>query len=488
MGQLESQYDLTVNWTELFLRRLEQIAITYLTHRWVVVGIAAWLCFVIAPQLFFGAFSTKSPLGMTPLLNTIIGIPLLFGPMILVLQAKAQFAHSRSRLLPSFAMPHLAVLAGLLVALTIAFPLTIAACCRLDPLGITALAVAMAAPTIWAAHTNRMWGMLVGLVVFFSTMTQAGAGWWVLPSASAWPIHAVILAIGVTMQAGWFWRLAQLREEMDDYQTTAQWAGARKTGIEVAEQRRAIANQMRRSKLMSWVSDAWLRRLGGYYGGNQFGLARLLRYGFGQPAEVQGLFMAVFFYAFTIFMAKYSYSAQGLQSGPPFGAMLFYLIFATMFPGFTAGELLAQRRSRIATEMLRPLARGQLVDGLFAASLWNSAAMWLVMNTGLALLVWQLAYDQFTFASLGMLLLLTAAGSLAIGGVALRTAVWPSLFKRLAGLYIAMFPVTAPLIAWQVGRAKFDEWPFIVAATAFVAFGVWMITQAKRVWMNLELG
>jgi hypothetical protein len=35
-------------------RQIRQVAMTYLTHRWVMAGIAAWLLLVVMPQLVVG--------------------------------------------------------------------------------------------------------------------------------------------------------------------------------------------------------------------------------------------------------------------------------------------------------------------------------------------------------------------------------------------------------------------------------------------------
>jgi hypothetical protein len=465
-------------------RQIRQVLITFITHRWIMAIIAAWLALIVVPQLILGGLSAQSPTDLVPMVNTLMGMPLLFLSIMLVPQAKAQFAHSRAALMPGFVLPHIVVLGVILLLLVIVFPLAVGWCCRFDSLGITTLAAAIVTPLLWAVHFNRMWGMVVGLAVFYSTMTTSGAEWWLIEAASHRPIHVVILLACLGMILGWLVRLCRLREEMDDYQTTVHWHASRKSGTEVSEQRRIVAEQVRRSKLASFISDAWLSRVGGYHGDNWHRLARLLRFGFGQPAELTGLFMAVWFFAITLFLAKYSFA----QNSSGFNAMLFYIQVAMLFPGMFAGEWLAQRRPRIAVELLLPLSRERLVGGLFAATAWNAAAFWLVLNVVLVLLLWLTAKDLFTPAVVGLMLLLTGSGAFGLGALSLRTAVWTSVVKRLGVLMITMFLFQAPLLAWSLGREKLGDALFVLPAAVLCGVGVLFANLARRAWLNVELG
>lgn len=467
-----------------FVNQLKKVATIYLTHHWVMAGIAAWLLLVTAPQLFLGADSKKSAQDMAQQASTVLGMPIFFLSLMLVPQAKAQFAHARSRLTPDFAWPHVAILAALLLVLVIGFPLVAAGCFRVDPIGTIALAVAMSASAIWASHFNRMLGMVIALIVFCSTMTSAGTDWWLLRAESHPPALVVIVLAGVGLLVFWLWRLANLREEMDDYLTLTQWRTARKAGSEVPEQRRILAEAARRNKLAAWVTDAWHARLGGYHHGGLFHLARLLRYGFGQPAEIQAVFMAVMFAAISLFMARFSSSAKG----PGFGAIYFYVIMATIFPGFLAGEWLAQRRPRIAAELLLPLSRPQLFTGLFTATAWNAVECWLAMNAGLVLVASQTLGDQFTVEKIGMALLMTASGAFATGGLSLRISVWPSFIKRLAVLMAAMISLQIAMRAWTSKSNALADAPFVLLAVLLVAAGALFLKLARSAWLNLELG
>jgi hypothetical protein len=465
--------------------QMKHVAITYLTHRWVMAGIAAWVVLIAGPQLVAPVVTGMAPSDALPMLMGVLSMPIFFLSIMLVPQVKAQFAHPRARLVPRFALPHLAVIVGLLVALLVLYPLIVAVCLRLDAIGVVVLSFAIAAPGVLGLHFNRFSGMLVSIGVFYSTISSAGATWWILEADSHRTIHAAILLAAVATLALWLWRLCHLWEEHDDYQTTVHWPTARKSGVEVSEQRRILADHFRRHKTLSWLNDAWHARLGGFHRRTLTGIARLLRYGFGAPVEIQAVWMSGMFFAITLFIAEFGF---GGQSNTGFGAIQMYLIMAAMFPGMMAGEQLAQRRPRIAVELTLPLSRTRLVDGLFAATAWNATVFWFGMAAGLLLAAWRLLGQQFTGSTIAMLLLMTASGALAMVGVSLRVSVWPSRIKRLAVMMAAMFAIAMPILVWTYGRANVGDAPFVLVAAILVAIGAAFITRARRAWLNLELG
>lgn len=466
------------------VQQIKQVVVTYVTHRWVMAGIAAWLLLGVTPQLFMGFAGTKPPSELAPVIMMLLGMPIFFVSIMLVPQAKAQFAHWRNRIVPGFVLPHITVLASLLIVLVILFPLLVGWCYRFNPLGTTAMATAIAASAIWGSHSNRYWAMWVALAVFYSSLTTAGSNWWLVEDASNRPFHAMILATGIVLLIGWLWRLSSLREEMDDYQTKAKWRTAFKAGTEVAEGRRAAAEQLRRNKFTAWFCDVWMARLGGYHGGSLVRLARLLRYGFGLPAELQGVVMATWSAAIFLFMAKLGYLENALEYGP----VHLYMYMAMICPGFFVGEWLAQRRPRIVAEVLLPLARSRLVEGLFAATAWSAALYWLAMNAGLVLVAWLSLGDQLSLAETAMMLLLTATSTFAMAGFGLRIAVWPSSIKRLAVLTVAIISLQVPLFVWVVESQDYSDALFLVLAVVMVLVGTILTRWAKNAWLNLELG
>jgi hypothetical protein len=213
-------------------------------------------------------------------------------------------------------------------------------------------------------------------------------------------------------------------------------------------------------------------------------LPRLLLYGFGPwPTEFQAIVMTLMFAAVTVFMADFAYWAKGSEAG----SLSIFLFFTTVMPGFLGGEALAQRRPRIAAELLRPLTRNQLIDGLFAAAARNAVVNWLIMNAGLLLVAWHVLGRQLTPPTIATYVLVSVATSFAAWGLSARMAVWQSHLKRLI-LMMFVWGAASGLVQVWLATGKTGEWPFVILAIVLAAIGALLVASARRAWLNLEIG
>lgn len=462
-------------------RQIKQVSLTYITQRYL------WPAFVpfcpIAILMAVSSFRSRrgTPDAVTPLLFG-IGIPMLTFLPFLVGLAKSQVAHSRARLVPRFWPAHLIVLAGTLLALTILLPLVAAWISGFAMLGMLAVAMAVGAPALWGSHLNRIGPMLAALVAFYSLLTGAGLNWWIIDSPKHYGIHFVIFIVGAFLIAAWIWRLSQLHEESDDYQNPYLWFLSRRIGGEAVEQRRIVAAQVRRNWLLGMVGDWWHTRLGGYYGGERAGLVRLLRYGFQPtPIEFQGLWFCMMVLCMGIFFTQFSLNSN---NGAVSGGYFFIVPFATLIPGLLPGEMLAQRRPRTANELLLPLSRRQLIDGLFTAAARNAVTLWLMIHIAIAVVV-AMADLSLTLRTIAMFLLLSATTTFATLGIGLRFSVWPSMAKRLFTIVLASNFVGG-FLGWILRRNSLGDAQLITSAVVLVAIGIWAIRSARSAWLNLE--
>jgi hypothetical protein len=345
------------------------------------------------------------------------------------------------------------------------------------------MAVAVGAPALWGSQINRFGPMLVSLIAFYSLMTKGGLDWWIVRAGDHLAVLGIVFAVGAASIVAWLWRICHLHEEAADYQNVYALTLARRTGSQAVEQRRIVATQLGRNQLTSRSSDWWHERLGGYYGGSPAGLVRVLRYGFAaNPVEVQGLFFAAMIVSVGIFFSQLSFLAR---EGAEFGGMFFIAQFAILLPGQIGGELMAQRRPRIANEMLLPLSRSQLIDGLFTASAGNAARLWIIINAAVGI-VTLTSKDEVPLQTIAMFLLLTATGAFAGFAMSMRTAIWPSMTKRLMVLMCGWLVLATPFILWATMRANWGNAPFVACAVAIVAVGVILLFAARRAWLNLE--
>ncbi len=464
------------------LRQIKQVCMTYIMQRYLWLG-AAFLALIIVPNIIALLGSRHGRPDATGPLLFVIGMPQLFVLPFLVGLAKSQLAHSRARLLPRILPAHLVVLGVILATFLVLLPIAAAWLAGFQPLGALAFAVAIGVPALWGAHLNRFGPMLISLITFYSLLTPSGLNWWIVHSADHIVIHTAIVIAGTVLSLAWFVRLCKFDEEMDDYQNTSQWFLSRRTGTEAIEQRRLVAAQARRHLLFGSIGDWWRARLGGYCGGSNARLVKQLQYGFLQvPVEVQGLFFVAMMLCLGIFLTQFSILAQ---QGGVTGVVMFLVQFGNILPGMMAGELLAQRRPRIANEMLLPLSRDRLINALFAASIRNSIVLWLMMHVALGIV---LAMSGRPFASRSILafLLLSASSTLAVVGASLRVSIWPSQAKRIIVSMVAMMILLPPLFAWMASEASINGATLATLVIALTAIGFWAVRSARRAWLNLE--
>ncbi len=468
----------------MLLNQIREVGVTYVTQRYLWWGLAL-LTFMVGPQLILTFRPNRSPMDAAQPMMMVLGMPMLFVVPFLVGHVKVQLAHSRARLTPHFLPAHLIVLGGVLITVFLLYPLLLATMCSFNPLGFIALAIAIGVPAIWGSQLNRLIPIAVSIIAFYSLFTNWGLHWWMIDASAHRIEHACITMVGMALAVAWVWRVSHLTEEMDDFQNVYQGLLARRAGSDAVEQRRNLAIQVGRNRFQTWISDRWHARLGGYYGGSQAGLVRLLHYGFSIiPTEIQSLFMAVMIVCLGVFLGQFSYLAK---PGASFGALFFFIQFAILLPGYMAGELLSLRRPRIAFELLLPMSRTQLVDGLLTLAVRNAFVQWLVMNAAISVVV-LLVSDEFPIHMAAMYLLLSGTTMFAAMGLSLRISIWPSRVKRFAVMWVAWMAYLVPLFSWWDSRDTFGDWPFVLLAVVLAAAGAGLLFAARRAWLNLELG
>lgn len=464
------------------LRQIRYVLATYTGHRMAMTAMLFAAVFIILPNLFGALDSTHGSDRSAQAMTTILGMPLFFLMPFLVGHVKTQFCHPRARLTPNFNLPHIATVAGILLVLLVLFPSILAAYSGFPATGLMAVAFAIAAPAVWGIHLSSWIWMLLSIGSFYSLLTTWGTHWWVIDAAQHQLAHAAIIAIGCCLIVAWMVRLTYLFEELPDYQRTMQWSSSRRSGGEVAEQRRIIAQHVGRSRFITWASDFWLSTIGSYHGNDPFRIARLLRFGFNaQPIELTALFMATWFLAISLFLSELSAMQQG-----GVGTLWFLVQMSIIMPGVWAGQALIGRQPRMAMELTRPLGRQQYFDNLLLAAAWNTAIGWLMFNIALTIAAVRTIETAITPAMAGMFVLISTSIAVAAYGIAVRTAVWKSIVARLAALLIGSIAMMLPIGGWWLGRVNFGDAPFLAVAVVLLGLGAALIASARRVWANVE--
>jgi hypothetical protein len=471
--------------------QIKQVVLSYVTQRylWWIIG---FLALVSVPQLLMFASQPPqfanapgTPLELAPGVLFPLGMPILMLLPFVIGQVKTQFAHPRAKLMPHFLPAHLAVLVLLLLGFFFVYPLLISIVLRCSPIGLLALTTSIGLPIILGAHFNRGLPTLISVVVFYSLLTSWGLRWWITDAAEHAGTHALTYGVCMAALGGWLWRLCHMDEEASDYENIYLMALSRRAGSEVAEQRRVVASQVERHRLTRWIGDWWHSRLSTVPGQGAVSPQSVLRYGYSiAPPGFHAAVFAILLVAIGIILNQYSILSK---PGVAWGIMFSIGQFAILMPGQVAGEQIAQRRPRMANEILYPLRREQYFDAILLTAARSSLLMWLVLHAAIGIVILS-AGNTYPLAMIVTFVLYSLSSMLAFMGIAMRAAIWPSMVKRLILLWSSLFVLVPLWIVWIAARKQTGDWPFALISLVIAGAAAWMIRSARETWLRAELG
>ncbi|WP_442482727.1 hypothetical protein [Aeoliella sp. SH292] len=466
---------------------LMQVIYTYTTRRWLMWGMfggAMLLALVVA------AASYTSGIPHPMLVGQLLGLPLMLGILWLAIHAKWQFVHSRARLYPNYAAPHLAVIIGIAVVMLVVYPLALSQLLRAPTLGVLAFALLFGAAVVWQIQSMRVTLSLVSLALWFGFYVPGIASVWLNPDARYVPFRIAAIVIGAAGFGAWLYRLPRMMEEDDDYLLPIQTNAANASRIEKSESRRLLARMISRSWFTSWVTDRWHDRLAKMSPARERDRGRLLRYGtVSIPAPMIGLNLMVM--AVLIVAMQYAILTSDRDAG-----------FSTRVPAMILGQLggfslfvlpiicqfLSQRRGRFAQDLMLPMTREAYVDGLFrsvvVSGLWGMLPVLLVLVGATTIIAPQ--YFTWTYVAAG---LVTIAALVPIAaGISFRMVLVGSGMKRMLVLIVLLYPLIGVAIGLFAITAYVNVALGFVLGALLVGIGYAACRWARRVWLDAELG
>lgn len=465
--------------------RLAQATNTYLT-RHVAATVTALISALLVLLLWAASLSRGSTESAVLFGSNLVGLPVMGAAFLLAQHAKWQFVHPRARLMPHFAGAHLMMLGALVLLALGAYPLVASWALGAPPLGVAAFAALSGALFAWNMHTQRAVFMLPALATFFSVLIPQINGVWFAPHPAYFTFRAAALVAGWTGLGLWLWRLAHMTEEDDDYVIPVNAQTGRLSRMEKSEARRHAARMLSRGQLTAWITDRWHDRLSGYAATNDAQRRRLLRYGLAPtPAGTRIAFFLVLMTGI-IAMQALMLSGAGVDNR---GAMLGSQagIFALIGPSI-AGQLLAGRRARLAQELLLPMTRRSLVDGLLLVLAAETLQLILIaLAVATAACAW-LAPEVLTPLNAAAVTAAAAAVLPALVGSAFAIGLIESGVKRVVVMLVYLY-AAAGAGAACVALSVYAGLPYGLAMCAVVAALGWMLIQhARGRWMAAEFG
>lgn len=471
------------------IAQIYQVAGTYTTRRWITAAIAFGLA-IWALMLYAVSFADANAKAEQLLFN-FIGLPTMFGAIGIVLHAKWQFVHPRSRLMPCFHRAHLVVIVALMAVVFVAMP-TIAAVATQTPiLGILACIFLAAALMTWAIHSARFELNLASMAVLFSMMFDSVNGIWFDRGEEFLVFRLAALAAGTSGLVAWLMRLVRMTEEGDDYNIPVQSQFGQSSRMEKSEARRFMVRMVSRSRITSWLTDWWHDKIARLKIMDEADRKRLFRYGLAAvPAPAMALFLVGMLLAIVwmqvVMTAKLGSRGRG-GFDPWMMAAIQTSIFSLVVPAMVLQKV-AMRLPRLSQELMFPLTRKSLVDGLFAAmrreTLWTTT---LFCGIGLAVAMVSTS-DVITPKNEAVVIAtLIAIQPITLGGC-FALALIKSGFGRIVAMLGAIYSIIPLAMAMASVGIFYSLYLSLAIDAAVFAFGLLTIRWAKRRWMQAEFG
>lgn len=391
-----------------------------------------------------------------------------------------QFLHPRSRLLPGFVLPH-----GI-------FPTLIALCAVL-------LITAIIGQT--ALSSMAVFSVYFALILLFSRFPVVfiGALWLIvgIPLVFDWsiseltlelpPILSVsLILVSIGIVALQVRRLSHLFEDDPQYAHRLQQYGG---AIGLASNSRQHQQAARDASAM-WGATKWSdRRLDQqfrFHGYKARQVVELLQLSFGaRPAIVKTIGGAVALVAIAILIMLRLPKDEDAE----FSAQLWLLftLFAALIPGAQAGAELSQQRPYMKAELMWPLTREQLIDGLFKAAAWNALVAWLIANVGMSVVFFFVPGVTVSAPMIATFLLMSASIAALMFGLGLYDVKLTSVAERIVCLSITVIVCFGAMSLWWAQRTEIGDLPFWLVAATLGAIGMALKKNARQMWLNLEL-
>lgn len=409
-------------------------------------------------------------------------------------QTRYQFAHSRSALLPGFALPHLLAAVAFAACATVLTPAILTMTLGTDFLNTTAMASAMFAVSsaqyrfIRNPFIQPLFPMLVAFAIF--GLYTLGLSLWNLNIAKITFTPAsslTLLAASWTYIAASFVRLVRIREDEPAYQASERSNAGRRAACGRWYLQGLVSDSKSYTR-KSVLSDRWNDRIRGYHHGHRQCIVRLLRHGYNaRPPEL----VAILFVALVVlYSCGTIYGEKIGEFGDPNLPLATYrlvtVLFGLILPVAVAPPI-GLSRPVIAAALLLPLTRKQLIDNSIIASTWNFAVYWIPFNALSVYMIWNVPGLDPNLLRITTFVFLSAATSVATFGFMLALQLEGFHFVLAIVAVISPFLPAALFLTWWFMRDAMSDLPFWIVATLLLSLGTWAARHARLASLNPEL-
>ncbi len=465
---------------------------TYLTQTWVTCFKFAFALFFIflVPLLIVAPNSSHSPFGQSLQMASGAGAFLLMS--WLVTMAKWHYSHSGARLIPGYRRAHQRLLLLLLVFGCGIYPLMIAWLGWFPPWNMMALMIAIAVGVVWFPFDNHSLISWVPLLLYFGSFTPWGAEFWATTATALLSLKIGILFVGWAMMLAWVWRLPKLDYETPVYgqggwellNVSSRWWLRRQEG--------QAAEKLSRRTYKARIVDHWHDRISEPPDDPRRKSNGLQWYGFdelpitfrvaGSIASLASMFLLLQILNSTLLKHEGAPDWRSSQ-----GALLL-LLFPVFMPCSSKSLKVLELRRRLKNEMLFPMSRREMIQGLIRSLSIQAASFWVGLHLALFVCVLVAIPSLLRPDIIATFLLL----SLMLQPLCFFFTLWIcATFEDegpTIGYIFSLLATCALFLPWWSQRTNLGDGVFILVATMLCALGFWLGTRVLSAWMQLELG
>lgn len=466
---------------------------TYLTQTWVMclLVVFALNLIMLVPLTSTLAADSSHPTFGQPL-QLACGAGSLLLTYWLVTMAKWHYSHPGARLIPGYQRAHSRLLLALLVAYFVLHPLGIAWFGGFPAWNMMAFMIAIAAVAAWFTFERNSVLSWLPLLLYFSVYTPWGEAFWAATDTGPMTLKLAILFVGWTVMLTWMWRLPKLEFETPEYgqggwellNVSSRWWQRR--------QEKQAAAKLSRGALKARIVDHWHDRISNPVYDSRRTSNWLLRYGFDEFPIVYRVARSVaalgLLVLFTLTLNTVFLSRAGSTGELSFHGLWYFLIIPVFMPGPSASMKMEERRRQLKNELLYPMSRQEMIDGLFRSLSIESAFYWIGLHLSLFILVLVVMpsllqpemIGAFVFLSLMLQPLMFYVSLLMCGNL-------EEIGPKIGGLFSAVV-ACALIIPWWSQRANLGDGVFILIAMGLGVLGIWCGTRVRSIWTRLEFG
>lgn len=476
--------------------QMKQVGVTYytyLTQTWVMVAwyVLALLFVILMPLLSILAAESFGSAFDQNLQVSSGGWTILFTSW-LVMMAKWHYFHPGARLIPGYRHPHMRLLLVLLFAGFGIYPLVIAWFGGFSGWNMMAFMIAIAAGVAWYSSERVSMVSWLPFLLYFASYTPWGEEFWASTGTGLLTLKIAILFVGWTVMLTWVCRLPEFELETPEYgqqgwellNVSPRWWQQRQEEQAAAKQSRGTMN--------SKIVDYWHDRISKPVHDSRKKSSWLLRYGFDDLPTIYRVAKSVVTLAcMLLFMQIFSrvyLESEASTEESSFQFLWFFLLCPVFVPGASASMKMADRRRLLKNELLFPMTRQQMIQGLFRSLTIEAAVYWIGLHLTLFMFVLVAipsllrpdTIGTFVFLSLMLQPMQFYIPLLLCGNLEKEGAVIGLVFSGLASFTL--------FLMWWSERATWGDGVFVLVATIAGVLGLWLGTRVRLNWTRLEFG